>query len=361
VLVTNGIYAAGGRITPDGSSSNRIVVTNAITVRSVNGPGVTAIVGQGPLGDNAVRCAYLAPGAILSGFTLSNGHTRISNLDLDRHGGGVYASKALIANCTIVRNAARVEGGGIYGGTANNCTISANKADYGAGACEAALNACLISGNEAVWEGGGTYNTTLHSCTVVGNAADYGGGTYRSKARNSIVYYNSAPSDPNWYSGSYAFTCTTPCPHGKGNIADDPQLASAYRLGANSPCIGAGDFAAVPETDIDGEAWMNPPCMGCDQVMEGAWTGDLIVAIVAPRTNPAVGSAAEFTANVQGKVHRSEWNFGDEFAVTNRPFVTHAWMAPGNYKVTLTAWNETHPAGKSVTATVCVTNQPARP
>ena len=37
VLVTNGIYATGGRIAPGASLTNRIVVTNAIIVRSVNG------------------------------------------------------------------------------------------------------------------------------------------------------------------------------------------------------------------------------------------------------------------------------------------------------------------------------------
>ena len=76
VLVTNGVYATGTKATPGASLLCRIVVTNAITVQSVNGPTNTLIVGQGPLGTGAVRCAYLTNNAVLSGFTLSNGFTR---------------------------------------------------------------------------------------------------------------------------------------------------------------------------------------------------------------------------------------------------------------------------------------------
>ena len=57
------------------------------------------IVGQGPLGDNAIRCAYLANDASLIGFTLSNGCTRMSGKgEGDQWGGGVFVSGTSYSN-----------------------------------------------------------------------------------------------------------------------------------------------------------------------------------------------------------------------------------------------------------------------
>jgi hypothetical protein len=45
VLVTNGVYATGGRRWAD-SGTNRVTLTNSITLQSVNGPAFTFIVGH---------------------------------------------------------------------------------------------------------------------------------------------------------------------------------------------------------------------------------------------------------------------------------------------------------------------------
>jgi len=110
VVVTNGVYQTGGRVA-DGAT-NRIAVTKPLTVRSVNGPEVTVIRGNG------ARCAYLADGAMLAGFTLTNGSQGVSCASGD----------TVVSNCVIVGNHG---GGGAYQGTLKGCLLKENSAFEG--------------------------------------------------------------------------------------------------------------------------------------------------------------------------------------------------------------------------------------
>src|SRR5262245_31308727 len=101
VLVTNGVYRIGARLTADGIT-NRVVVTNAVRLESVNGYPMTAIDGGG-----SMRCVYLGTNAALSGFAVTNGSAT------GQPGGGVYCAwtNALVMNCLIISNSAAYGGG----------------------------------------------------------------------------------------------------------------------------------------------------------------------------------------------------------------------------------------------------------
>ena len=246
VLVTNGLYASGGRVM-EGDLLNRVAVTNAVIVTSVNGAAVTAIQGAwdpsaAHTGPQAVRCAWLGEGATLSGFTLRDGATRATGSpSIVQNGGGVLgtSTNAWLVDCTLSNNVA-VYGGGGFNALFNRCLLVGNSCSQsGGGAYQVTLRSCFLAWNSAVLDGGGAYASTLDSCTATANnAGDMfgGGGVYNATVRNSIVYGNYARYDPfslwaNWGGpGYFAYSCTTPVGMGTGNISSDPQLLDNVHL-----------------------------------------------------------------------------------------------------------------------------------
>jgi PKD repeat protein len=407
VLVTNGNYQTGA--TQFGAVlSNRVAVTKPLVVRSVNGPAVTAIQGyQVPgttNGAGAVRCVLLTSGARLSGFTLTNGATRTDgDVLLDQSGGGVRGElNTVVSNCVIVACAANATGGGVSGGRVESSTLTRNRAaDNGGAAFESVLNTCVLSGNSAAnaggaiyscetsgsiltnntavhggaayaclvrnsalaanvasTSGGGAHSSTLNNCTLTGNSASQGGGAMDSALYNCIAYYNVAAREENHSGGALEFSCTTPLPAGAGNTSAEPQLADFAHVSATSPCRGAGSGAYAAAADLDGEMWLAPPSMGCDEFYSGAITGVLSVAVQTLQTNLATGFTANFTALVNGHASANRWNFGDGTVLSNRLGTAHAWLIAGNYEVIFTAFNDSNPSGVSATTTVHVVSQP---
>ena len=252
VLVTNGIYATGGRKWFD-SGTNQVTVTNSIILQSVNGPSVTIIQGRQAAGTNAVRCVLLGANAVLTGFTMTNGEGGIGNYP---DGGGVYcyATSSVVSNCVLAGNLARL-GGGVFRGTLVNCSLKQNSAtDGGGGAYNAVLINCLLISNSAgggssAGSGGGAAYSSLVNCTLTSNSAGRGGGTAFGTANNCILYYNSFTSGgsaPNYISATLNFCCTTPLPTSSpGSITNDPAFINAaagdYHLQSNSPCINSGN------------------------------------------------------------------------------------------------------------------------
>jgi hypothetical protein len=162
VLVTNGFYSTGG-MAVGGALTNRVAITTAITLESINGPSSTFIAGAGPRGSNAIRCVYLAAGAVVSGFTLTNGYTLSSGpvLGSDTDGGGAYADI------------------GSREGLLTNCTVMGCGADWGGGAASVVLADCLVT-NCTANAGGGAYHSRLERCRLVTCSALLGGATYAS-------------------------------------------------------------------------------------------------------------------------------------------------------------------------------------
>jgi len=215
VLVTNGVYATGGRNWA-GSGTNRVTLTNAITLQSVNGPAVTQIVGNrvSPVSANAVRCVAIGSKAVLSGFTLTNGMAGIGNYP---SGGGVAQVQSLsaagtVTNCVLVNNlATNSVGGGAYRVNLLACQLLGNAALLGGGACACTLANCTLASNTASSAGGGVYGASaygaslLTNCTLTGNAAagaGGGGGAYGASLFHCVVANNTATNN-----GGGAYSC----------------------------------------------------------------------------------------------------------------------------------------------------------
>jgi hypothetical protein len=357
VLVTNGIYSAGGRLMTD-NQTNRVVVAQPLTVISINGPGTTIIQGAwDPVSINgpaAVRCAWLADGAILNGFTLQGGATT-------GNGGGAWctSTNAVLVNCVLSNNTAAYWGAACAQGFLQRCIIWGNHAvNSGGGAYQSLLANCLVRSNTAV-SGGGAYACTLFNCTVTGNSAwlGEGGGVYSSAATNCIIFYNTAigPLDysmnPNdWDQNSryrLGFTWTASCNSYLCNTTPDPQFIDGVHLSAISPCRGAGSALYAKGTDIDGEPWSNPPSMGCDEFWASDFAGPLQVSLLA-QAAPAIQKVGSFVnGRVTGNASRVAWSFGDGSVKTNSFAYAayHTWANAGDYNVSFTAYNFDNPAG----------------
>src|SRR5262249_42453842 len=105
-------------------------------------------------------------------------------------------------------------------------------------------------------------------------------------------------------------------------------------------------------SDLDGESWLVPPSMGCDEYYAGAVTGPLTVTIQTSNTTLLAGIEGGFVAQVAGQKTASDWNFGDGTIVSNLPFVAHSWNTPGDYPVVLSVYNDDFSSG--ITATLIV-------
>ena len=162
VLVTNGVYNAGGaHLTASPLVLSRVAVTNDLEIRSVNGPSVTIIEGQYAVGDQEpVRCVGLSARAVFSGFTLTNGgvihgHEQSVMNPEDTYGGGAFLNvTSVITNCVVTA----CVGGGIF------------TEEHAVGSL---IVDSVIRGNESETAGGGINiiceGVTVSRCSILNN------------------------------------------------------------------------------------------------------------------------------------------------------------------------------------------------
>jgi hypothetical protein len=269
VIVAEGVYDKGGRTDPDAVLTNRVYVTNSVTIQSERGPDNTYIVGQADAlltnGPSAVRCAYLAANSELSGFSLINGHTAINPAQVTG-GGAVLFDDATLKSCVVRGNGAHGYGGGVClneGGTAVNCLVLDN-----------AVTAPGGSGGGIRLQIGGTVN----NCTIIRNDAPAGGGVSCISSGvlyNTVIYSNSAPFAPDHFDDGpgmrYVYSCTpltSGAPVYVSCVTNEPrfvnQPAGNYRLRYGSPCVDAGtNLPAAVTNDIEGNI----------RPLDGNWDG----------------------------------------------------------------------------------------
>lgn len=157
--------------------------------------------------------------------------------------GGVYCYSSRMEDCTLQDNACASDGGGVYlyDGQLVNCLITSNTAQRGAGVY--------------LWYG------VVQNCTVARNAAALrAGGVFEVAGtnRNTIIYFNTAPTNANRGGAGVAnaYCCTLPAAAGTGNITNNPLFADAdagnFRIIATSPCVDKATAANSPNHDIEG-------------------------------------------------------------------------------------------------------------
>lgn len=182
VVIGNGNFAI---------TSSWVQVTNAITIRSLNGPTNTSLDAADVLGR---RLLYVSNSAArVFGLTLKRGNYKQA---VGLYGpGGMHLASGLVSNCVITANNTYKVGGGAYvtGGLLTDCRINGNTAIHSSGdgggltITQGEVANCIISNNMAYIYGSGVNMSggRLRDCLIIRNYqssiyANQGCGVYMS-------------------------------------------------------------------------------------------------------------------------------------------------------------------------------------
>ena len=144
VLVRPGRYDSGEMSPVVGEgTSNRVVIAKNVAVISTGSAADTFIIGAASsevpgakcdgCGPASVRCAYLKYGASLRGFTLTDGHARMTTTSAGDVGGGIRAenTNGQLVDCVISNNVAYR--GNVVGCSLVRCHVLNNRTTAGLG------------------------------------------------------------------------------------------------------------------------------------------------------------------------------------------------------------------------------------
>ncbi len=337
ILVAPGTYAP---IT----SANK-----SITIKSQSGASTTFIDGK-----NVARCATLSANncatyweedeaatdyaTILIGFTLVNGYCPLERMAESNAGGGVFGGT--IEDC-IVTNCCAYWDGGCTGSLIRRCVITGNTADDdGGGAGHSVIYDSLIYGNRANNSyggkaGGGVSRSKLLNCTVVGNVSVHneinsywGPGAavdYSARAYNCVIYGNKFSDGLVTYNGYSADwdEGTVECSSLYNSCTSNPGFVDAangdYRLVAGSSCIDAGDNSYVTsDKDLTGNARIanDTVDIGCYEYGSSPIGGSLTDGLVA--YYPFNGNANDVSGNGNNLENLGATNSKDRFGLSGQ-------------------------------------------
>lgn len=181
--VLPGVYTNGSvKLSDTCTTLSRLLVAGKTSVVSTEGPEKTFILGADAPADadpasgcgiNAVRCAYVEEGGVLSGFTLAGGRVNLFDtlreFPYDSYGSAVLGAgrgKAMVENCIISNGYAQL--GSVALCDAANCRFIGNTtASHGSGVRQGNAYGCLFDGNcGAVVI---SYPLRVWNCTVLCN------------------------------------------------------------------------------------------------------------------------------------------------------------------------------------------------
>jgi hypothetical protein len=282
VVVADGTYTGGG-------NKNINLGGKAITVRSASGNPSLCIIDCEGSGRGFKFISGETASTVVNGFTITGG------IGGGGGGGGAQcqASSPMIVNCVFEGNdVGGSQGGGmsVTGGsspTIMNCQFISNSAKhggglYGSGSSPDIIN-CSFIGNDG-WERGGGMQLTgqghtpsVTNCTFYGNTSPDGGAIHPRQSvaatiSNCILWGNSSSIEGDTVALSVTFSDVEGGFIGTGNIDTDPMFVGPgdFHLLPGSPCIDAGENAAVPKgitTDLDGSPRFvdDPDTLDCQQ------------------------------------------------------------------------------------------------